>query len=662
MQYASQGYSVMPVGRDKRPLLSAWKQYQEVAATEEQIEKWWTKKPDVNIAIITGNVSGIIVIDVDTYAGAKDIFPDTFTVQTGNGGVQKYYQYAPGFTVSANGYPSMPHVDIRSDGGYVVAAPSVTNYLKDGKKAGGQYSIINDAVLAPFPSELFAPSPVQKTPNVNSLLAKGFPTMAEGDGRNNALTKVVGKLLKVVKTSEHESVGWPLTLAVNARFKKPLDEKEARIVFNSIAKKEQKKPLSQVEFLRTDKGVIIANVENVYRTIQADETLRGHFRINTFAGSLETNFQHAWEPYQKVDIIHVQRHLMSTYPHFTRVPYEMVESAVISEAEKNRVSPPKQWLESLVWDQTPRLDTWLTSTYHVEPGAYHKAVGANVMKGLVKRLVQPGSKFDYVMVLEGAQGIRKSTSLAILGGGWHVETVFSPDNKDFFMLFAGNALVEFAEGETLSRTEAKKLKAVITMTHDKYRPPYDRNVRDFPRQCIFVMTTNQDNYLKDDTGNRRWLPVAVKGMIDTDWLEANREQLYAEAYHRAIVLKESTHEFPAEETAYEQSLRQTVDPWEEIIFEWYYTVLTDDQRANGITTRMAFLGGINNGFGGGPAMDRSDETKLGNILSNAMRLDRRRSSVKGTRVYLYYPSILSEKEKPNTTVNGKPVNTSIDNF
>lgn len=648
MQYASRGFSVMPVGKDKRPLLSSWKTLQTTPANEEQIEKWWTKNPTTNIGIITGKVSNIIVIDVDTYKGAKDIFPATFTVQTGNGGLQKYYHYVPGFTVSANGYPNMPHVDIRADGGYVVAAPSITSYKgKDGTKAGGQYTIINDIPLVPFPAHLF-PQAKEKALSVDKVL-KGFNTMADGDGRNNAITKVIGKIINLVPRADYESVAWPMALAANKQFKKPLDEAEVRICFDSISKKENSKPLASIEFLRTDKGVIIANIENVYRTIRSDNALRGHFRLNTFAGSLESNFKkHEWESYQKVDIINVQRHLMSTYPHFTKIPYEMVESAVISEAEHNRVSPPKAWLESLTWDKTPRLDTWLSSTYNVADNAYHNAVGANWLKGVVKRLVFPGCKFDYVLVLEGPQGIGKSTSLAILGGAWHVETVFSPDNKDFFMLFAGNAIVEFSEGESLSRTETKKLKAVITMAHDKYRPPYDRSVRDFPRQCVFAMTTNQAQYLKDETGNRRWLPVAIEEKINNEWLRDNRDQLYAEAYERVVTNSETTHEFPDEETREQQSLRQITDPNEETVVEWYYNVLTNEERYKGITTRMVYLGAIHGGFGGGKPMDKRDEMIIAPILRSVLKLEMKRSMVKGTRVNLFYPTVESEANKADS--------------
>lgn len=648
------GYSVMPLGKDKRPLLGSWKKYQDTPATEEEIRAWWKKWPNANIGIITGKISGITVVDIDT-GGEKTVavskFPPTYTVRTPSGGYHLYYQYDQSIQQTANTFPQFPHVDIRNDGGYVVAPPSRCEYTKGKEQIKGTYKILKEMPPAVFPAKLFGietKTTTEKKPSIAGLL-KGFPSLAEGDGRNVALTKVVGKIVKLVPVADYESVAWPMILAVNARFKKQLEEKEVRVIFNSIKSKEAKKPLASVEFLRTDKGVIIANVENVCRTFAADKDLIGHFRLNTFSGVIETNFgRSAWEAFQRADVSRVRSHLMSTYPHFTKIGHAEVEDAMLQISERNRVSPPVEYLKSLVWDKTPRLDNWLEHTYGVPDDVYHRAVASNWMKGLVKRLVFPGCKFDYVLVLEGRQGIRKSTSLAVLGGDWHVETVFSPDNKDFFMLFAGNAIVEFSEGETLSRTEAKKLKAVITMQHDKYRPPYERSAKDFPRQCVFAMTTNQDQYLKDETGNRRWLPVKVERQADIEWLTENRDQLYAEAYHRIVELKETTYEFPEKETAHQQALRQIGDPREDTIVQWYYTVLTEDQRQNGITTRMAYIGALEGGFGSGNQMERSDEMVISAILKEGLKLEKRRAMIKGTRYYMFYPTPESEADKPTT--------------
>jgi hypothetical protein len=255
--------------------------------------------------------------------------------------------------------------------------------------------------------------------------------------------------------------------------------------------------------------------------------------------------------------------------------------------------------------------------------------------------------------------MRKSTSLATLGGEWYVETVFAPDNKDFFMLLSGKFIVEFSEGETLSRTEAKRLKAVITMQHDKYRPPYERVAKEFPRQCVFAMTTNQDQYLKDETGNRRWLPIHCEKNADIEWLQENREQLFAEAYHRVIVKREKTWEFPEEETRAQQEARQTTDPRAEQIFEWYFKTLTEKEREAGITTRQAYVCGVQgleaSSAAWGKEMGKMEEIVIGSILRETLMLERKRRREHTDRFYRYFPSDETNRMKPDDANVDTPV-------
>lgn len=656
LAYVVNGYSIIPLRKNKIPLLSQNIVYQrERQPTEDEVELWWKQNPQANIGICTGKISGITVVDIDMFVDGNNIqgvsldtFPATYTVQTPTGGYHLYYQYDQQITQTANTYKQFPHVDIRNDGGYVVAPPSHCDYIKNKKRVTGTYKIINNIPIAPFPRELFIlkPSEINRKEKIQDVL-KRFPTLAEGDGRNNALTKVVGKVLKLVSKHEYEDVAYPMVLSANKQFKNPLPEKEVRTIFDSIATRESKKPLADVEFLTTDKGGIIVNEENVYRTVKNDPELRNCFRTNIFNGSLETNFEcEGWETLQRSHIINVRMYLMRTYPHFIKVNHSTVEDSIIRFLSENKVSPPAIYLSNLVWDKVPRLDTWLCDTYNVEDNKYHRATGANWMKGLVKRIVEPGSKFDYVLVLEGRQGTRKSTSLAVLGGDWHVETVFTPDNKDFFMLFSGKAIVEFSEGETLSRTEAKRLKAIITMQFDKYRPPYERSAKEFPRQCVFAMTTNQEEYLKDETGNRRWLPVACQGVVNIEWLKENREQLFAEAYHRVVTLKETTYEFPEEETREQQVLRQIADPMEEQIYLWYSN-LSDKRREEGITTRMAYTEGVHRGLTSYTKdMGKIEQMIIGNILREGLRLSRKRTSEGAFREYRYYLTDETKKLLP----------------
>ena len=650
LEYSVRGYSVIPLRTNKTPLLKENIIYQrERCATDDEIEKWWKDTPQANIGICTGKISGITVVDIDRGStdGKQtplDAFPETYTVETPSGGYQLYYQYDAEIQQTANTFPQFPHVDIRNDGGYVVAPPSHCSYIKYKKKIEGDYKIIKNLPLAIFPRNLFFIKDISRN-KVDSIL-KSLNKMIEGDGRNSALASVIGRVLNIVHFRDHEQIAYPIALAANKQFKQPLSEKEVRTIFDSLHKKEAKKPLVEVEFLKTDKGYIITNEENVLRTIKNDPLLTGQFRQNDFASEVESKYEATiWQPLQKIDIICVQTYLMSTYPHFSKITYKIIEAAILRYAKDNKVNPPLDYMKSIVWDEIPRLDTWLSKAYDVPDDVYHKAVGANFFKGMVKRIAQPACKFDYVLVLEGKQGIKKSTSLAIIGGAWHVETTLTPDTKDFFMIFANKMIIEFSEGETLSRSEVKRLKAVITMQYDRFRLPYERTARDFPRQCIFAMTTNQDMYLKDETGNRRWLPVACKS-VDTQWLLENRDQLFAEAYHRVVNLKETVHEFPEKETLEQQEMRQTIDPRVEQIYDWYFNVLTEGERNGGITTRMAYIGGVKGGNTFDKEMGRMEETIIGAILLKNLMLERKRIMDNGARFYRYYPSDETRKISP----------------
>lgn len=652
IEYLSRGYSMIPLNKEKVPVLKTGEPtiYQrERFPTEEELETWFLTRKN-NIGICTGKISGITVVDIDTSGPIivpLETFPETYTVKTPTGGYHLYYLYNENAGQTSNTFSNLPHVDLRNDGGYVVAPPSCCDYIKAGKHITGSYTVHKYAEIVPFPIHLFLDKDKTTLSKQKiSALLKNLDKMADGDGRNNALTRIAGKAINMVNIEDYESIAYPILLSANKLFKEPLKETEVRTIFDSITQRQLKKPLAGVEFLRNDKG-IIPNKENIYRTLISDENLKGCFRYNTFVGMLESKFQKKeFETLQRIDIVRVSLYLMSKYTHFSRVNHGDVEDAVLRVSEDYRVSPPVEYFQSLTWDGTPRLDTWLSSAYNVEDNVYHQAVGSNWMKGLVKRLVHPGCKFDYVLVLEGRQGIKKSTSLAIIGGSWHVETVFTPDNKDFFMLFGGKAIVEFSEGETLSRTEAKHLKAIITMQFDKYRPPYERAPKDFPRQCVFAMTTNQSEYLKDETGNRRWLPVACNGPVNTEWLINNRDQLFAEAYHRVITLKETTWEFPEEETALQQSMRQIADPKEEVIYNWYFQKLGLYDRNKGVTTIDAFLDGIHKGSPFSKEMSKLEEMQISSIFKESLFLEKRRVTDTGGRFYKYFPTEKTQKLMP----------------
>ena len=403
---------------------------------------------------------------------------------------------------------------------------------------------------------------------------------------------------------------------------------------------------------RQKNKIVTQNTENISRVLRQHPDFMSGFRYDSFTNVFEVldQGQQEWRAFEDNDAVRIQTAISIKFDFFQKVGKDMVFDAVMLVCKENTFDSAVEYVTSLEWDKQPRLDTWLTSVYGVEDSEYHRAVASNWMKGLVKRIVQPGCKFDYVLVLEGEQGVKKSTSLHVLGymtdkRNWHVETTMSTDNKDFFMQFAGKVIIEFSEGETLSRTEVKKMKAIITMQSDKYRLPYGRVSLDFPRRCVFAMTTNQDEYLKDETGNRRWLPVrVVKDEADIEWLQANRDQLLAEAYHRVVTLKESVYEFPKEETLRQQEARRISDPNTDRIVEWYTNdpFLTEGVKESGITPQMVYQHALS-GFG---SLKKYEEMSITTVLRDVLKLKRVRRQVGGTQAWRWVqeepqPSVLS---------------------
>lgn len=413
--------------------------------------------------------------------------------------------------------------------------------------------------------------------------------------------------------------------------------KGCKEVYESQAEKiEKENPELDLLFTLTQKGdkIFTQNTENICRVLRHHKAFTGTLRFDVFKNKMEMKRNGVWREIKDNDQVVLQTQISILMPCFQKVTKAMVADAMLAVCMENEIDSAADYLRSLVWDQTPRLDTWLTTAYGTPNDEYHQKVGSNWLKGLVNRIINPGCKFDYVMVLEGPQGVKKSTSLATLGGAWHFETSEGTDSKDFFMQFEGKAIVEFSEGETLSRTEVKRMKAIITNQVDRYRPSYGRFSMDFPRRCVFAMTTNAEEYLKDETGNRRWLPVRVElPEADIEWIANNREQLFAEAYHRVITLKETTWDFPREATLAAQRERKVSDANEDPVVEWYHR-LEPSKKDEGITAHQVFVGALNNNFNG--KMTKYEEMSICNILKDVLDLVKVRNRRDGIRSWRWY--------------------------
>lgn len=249
-----------------------------------------------------------------------------------------------------------------------------------------------------------------------------------------------------------------------------------------------------------------------------------------------------------------------------------VLDAVIVTAQENRFHPVRDYLNGLVWDGVPRLDKWLKVALGSEgPPEYLARAGSKFMIGAVARIMRPGCKMDNVLILEGEQGRGKSSTVRLLFQDWYSDSPLPLGEKDAYQAIQGIWGVEIAELDSFNKAESTTSKSFFSQMRDRYRPSYGHMTQDFPRQCVFIATTNQDEYLKDYSGNRRYWPVRAE-YVDTAWLEANVDQLWAEARHRFRNSEPWWIEGEAERQLFyrEQDARQQLDPWHYMIENWLH--------------------------------------------------------------------------------------------
>lgn len=297
-------------------------------------------------------------------------------------------------------------------------------------------------------------------------------------------------------------------------------------------------------------------------------------------------------------------------------PQAKAREAVEVVAHTHVVHPVRDYLNGLKWDGQPRLGTWLHAYLGVPESEYATAVGTWWVESAVARILQPGCKADHALVLEGEQGIGKSTALKRLGGDdWYTDQIGDIGNKDAYLALRGKWIIELAELEAMSKAELAKVKAFFTSAEDHYRPPYGRETQTIPRQSVFAGSTNETQYLRDSTGNRRFWPVRCapvkRKWVDVDGIERDRDQLWAEAVH---LFEQGQPWWPAEAghmdlVTPEQDRRFKDDPWADAIeglvqtwstdfIPWSYlyravgldTKDVDPQKQNRISSTMRRLG------------------------------------------------------------------------
>lgn len=256
----------------------------------------------------------------------------------------------------------------------------------------------------------------------------------------------------------------------------------------------------------------------------------------------------------------------------------MVAEAVEVLARAHAWHPVRTWLRSLEWDGKPRLNYWLRDYLGAKHSPYSTRVGAWWIMGAVVRVLRPGAKFDYCLVLSGKQGKGKSTVFEIIGGEWYGDTELDLQSKDAMSGLRGKMIYEFPELGALARSEERRQKSFLSRRIDEYRPVYGRREIKAPRQVVFGGSTNEHEWNKDPTGGRRFWPIdCLLEIINTEGLREVRDQLFAEALFR---VEDGERYWPTadEQRKYfdeEQLAVEMQDSLVDAMHDWVYSRVTE---------------------------------------------------------------------------------------
>lgn len=315
-----------------------------------------------------------------------------------------------------------------------------------------------------------------------------------------------------------------------------------------------------------------ATLHNLTTILENDVGLEGLIGLDEFANRVTLHRDPPWtggsrDEFSELDGAELAAWLGHPAGYKMVVKSSMVLEAVEAVARRHKFHPVKDYLNGLTWDGEARIDRLFIDHCGTMDDAYHKRVAAIFMLSAAARILRPGCKVDTMLVLEGEQGLGKTRVTQALFGGdrWYMDAQRSPAEKDFYQDIVGKWGVEIGEMTSFSKAEANKVKQTLSATSDTYRPSYGRYSRTFPRQCVFVGTTNEHEWQRDHTGGRRYLPVQVMRM-DVVAIEGIRDQLWAEAVAR-LKQGEGWWELPEKATE-AQDERYIEDAWSQPMLIW----------------------------------------------------------------------------------------------
>lgn len=624
IEYAKRGLAVFPLAeRDKVPCIAGG--FKNATTDPEQIAAFWKHRPNANIGIATGGMSGgLVVIDCDydeargedgmrtvrSFEAANGEFPDSACVSTPRGGEHLYFLTDEPFDCSVN---SDEGVDIRADGGYVVAPPSI-------HPNGGMYEWDMD----------IDDYGIQKADA--SVLAFIRKLQGEKKGKHFVMPETIGKgerndtIFKLAcsmqSKGEQDEMIYAYCIATNnVKCKPPLSNAEVEKIVEQALRYQKGEGnrripgnVGQVStMLRVnDKGNPYQTISNCETVLANDVRLAGRFAYNTMAYSRTVECPLPWDastgvrPIADSDYASLTAYLEREYLLTSK---DKAIDAVLITCNANRYNPVTAWLSSLKWDGESRIPYLLPTYLGCDMNDYNISAIKLWMRGAIARAFHPGIKFDTMLVLKGEQGIGKSEFLRKMAHepSWFNDNFNTVEGDAAAEKLRGMWIVEIAELLAVKNAkEVEGVKAFITSREDRYRPKYARETEARPRVCVFAGSTNSDSFLTDPTGNRRFLIVEChqsaiqKSVVKDEHAQEFIDQCWAEAM-AAWDAGERDLTLPDEHLAAADALRER---------------FTEDDTRVGVI--QAYLDGVASDGRRGAAA----RVCVREIIDNALQLDR----------------------------------------
>jgi len=356
--------------------------------------------------------------------------------------------------------------------------------------------------------------------------------------------------------------------------------------------------LGWTDKLKYSKGQLQNTIQNAFVILEHDQFLKGKLAYNDFANRAIVNDKLPWNreanrDWKDEDDSGLRHYIEQTYGLIS--PNKIFDALVLCFRE-HAYHPVRAYLNSLTWDGVERVDTLLSNYLGAQDSFYTRAVIRKHLAAAVARIIRPGIKYDHMLVLAGQQGLGKSSFIRILGNDWYNDSLTTVQGKEAYEQLQGSWLMEMGELTATKKADIEAVKHFLSKNEDIYRVAYGKRTSRFPRQCIFFGTSNDKEFLRDKTGNRRFWPVDV-GVEESNKnifkdLEKERDQIWAEA--KAVYKKGEKLYLEGKEL--EEAARQQEDHSEEssktgLILEYLDIFLPENWYELDMYERRSFIEG-----------------------------------------------------------------------